>query len=231
MDATGKWATRGVWVTFAAVLAVGCNPITLTSVLLRSEAKVPAQYPLRPKDGPKKEKDAEVKVLVLATMAPGASSEAFAGGDRELTSAIAKKLPEVGKANKETYTVIAPHLLDTFKMQNPNWRSMRAGTIGKRLGADYVVEISLSGLQMYQPGMLNQIYEGRAQVEVTVTATAEAATAEPGRYVHSFAHPGFPRTVDVMPPAQFRLEFLDKLAQDIVFKHVEHKASEGIAAR
>jgi hypothetical protein len=231
MDATGKWAKRGVWTTLAAVIAIGCNPITLPFVLLRTEAKIPAQYPLRPKEGPKHDKDDEIKVLILAGMAPGAVTVEFAGSERELAAAVAKKLPEVGRANKEVYSVIPPHQLDTFKMQNPNWRGMRAAAIGKRLGADYVLEMSVSGLQMYQPGALNQLYDGRAQVSVEVTDTTETTGEPKFRYVHSFSHPGFPRQVDTMPPSQFKLEFLDKLAQDIVFRHIDHKAAEGIAAR
>jgi hypothetical protein len=231
MDATGTWAKRGVWLTLAAVVAIGCNPITLPFVLLRTEAKIPAQYPLRPKEGPKRDKDEEIKVLVLAGMAPGSVTVEFAGAEREVAAAVAKKLPEVGKANKEAFTVIPPHQLDTFKMQNPNWRSMRAGAIGKKLGADYVIELSVSGLQMYQPGTVNSIYEGQAQVAVEVSDTAETTGEPKHRYVHSFRHPGFPRAVDSMPPAQFRLEFIDKLAQEIVFRHVDHKAAEGIAAR
>lgn len=231
MDATGKWAKRGVWLTLAAVLAIGCNPITLPFVLLRTEAKIPAQYPLRPKEGPKRDKDEEIKILVIANMAPGSVSVEFAGIERELASAIAKTLPEVGKENKETYSVIPPSQFDTFKMQNPNWRTMRAGMIGKRLGADYVIEMTVSGLQMYQPGTQNNIYEGKAQVGVDVTDTAASAGATTTPYVVSFAYPGFARPADTMPPAQFKLEFVQKLAQEIVFRHIDHKAAEGIAAR
>jgi len=231
MDATGKWTKRGVWLTLAAVVAIGCNPITLPFVLLRTEAKIPAQFPLRPKEGPKHEKDEEIKVLVLAQTAPGAVMVEFATSERDLAAAIAKKLPEVGKANKEVYTVVPPYELDTFKMQNPNWRGMSARAIGKRLKADYVVEITLSGLQMYQPGALNQIYEGKAQVAVDVTDTTEERGAPKYHYEFTFSHPGFPRPADSMAPSQFKLEFLDKLAQDVVFRHVDHKAAEGIAAR
>lgn len=231
MDATGKWAKRGVWLTLAAVLAIGCNPITLPFVLLRTEAKIPAPYPLRPAEGPKKDKEEEIKVLVLASMAPGSITSEFAGADREVAAAIAKLLPEVGKANKETFTVISQRTLDTFKTQNPNWRSMRAGTIGKRLGADYVIELSLSGLQMYQPGALNNIYEGKAELNVEVADTATTSGESKYRYVQPVLYPGFPKSVDTMPPAQFRIEFVNKLAQVVVFQHVDHKAAEGIAAR
>ncbi|HEX4607072.1 MAG TPA: hypothetical protein VH092_02620 [Urbifossiella sp.] len=228
MDATGKWVKRGVWLTFAAVLTIGCNPITLPFVLLRTEAKIPATYPLRPKEGPKKDKDEEIKVLILASMAPGSTTLEFAGSERELAAAIAKKLPEVAKASKEEFSVIPMGKLDSFKQSNVNWRSMRAGAIGKRLGADYVIELSLSGLQMYQPGSLSSIYEGKAQVTVEVTDTAETSGEVKYHYVHSFGHPGFPRAVDSMPQAQFKLEFIEKLSTDIVFKHVDHKAAEGL---
>ena len=231
MDATGKWAKRGVWLTLAAVLAIGCNPLTLPFVLLRSEAKIEAPNPLRPKEGPKRDKDEEIKVLVVAGLNPGSMTPEFVGIDRDLTTAIAKQLPEVGKENKEKYTVIAPHQLETFKMQNPNWRSMRAGVIGKKLGADYVIEVTVSGLQMYQPGTQNNIYEGRASAAVDVTDTSAPTGDTKYRYVHSFSYPGFPRAADTMPAAQFKLEFVSKLAQEIVFRHVDHKASEGIAAR
>jgi hypothetical protein len=230
MDATGKWARRGVWLTLAAVLAIGCNPITLPFMLLRSEAKIPAQYPLRPKEGPKHDRDEEIKVLILASMSPGSATPDFVGSDRELAAAIARKLPEIGKENKEVYTVISPRQVDTFKTQNPGWKTMSAAKIGKKLGADYVIELSLGGLQLYQPGTNNLLYDGQAQVSVELTDTADP-TAEPKRYVHSFRHPGYPRSADSMPPAQFKLEFMDKLARDLVFYHIEHKAAEGLAAR
>jgi hypothetical protein len=231
MDATGKWTKRGVWLTFAAVMTIGCNPITLTSFLLRSDEKLPAQYALRPKEGPKHDKDAEIKILIMAGMAPGGMTAEFVGSERELASAIAKKLPEVGKANKEVYTVVPPHQFDTFKMQNPNWRTMKAATIGKRLGADYVFELTLSGLQMYQQGALNQIYEGKAQLAVAVTDTTEERGEPKYRYEFTVAHPGFPRPADSMSPSQFKMEFVEKLAQEVVFRHIDHKAAEGIASR
>jgi hypothetical protein len=231
MDASGKWAKRSVWLTLAAVIAIGCNPITLPFVLLRTEAKIPAPYPLRPKDGPKHDKDEEIKILIIAGTAPGGVNAEFVGSERELASAIAKKLPDVGKANKEVYTVIPPHQFDTFKMQNPNWRTMKAATIGKRLGADYVLEMTISGLQMYQPGALNQIYEGKAQLAVAVTDTTEERGEPKFRYEFTAAHPGFPRPADSMSPSQFKMEFLEKLAQEVVFRHIDHKAADGIAAR
>ncbi len=231
MDATGKWAKRGVWLTLAAVLTIGCNPITLPFVLLRTEAKIPAEFPLRPKEGEKKDKEEEIKVLVIASMSPGSMTSEFVGADREVAAAITKLLPEVGKANKETFTVISGRQLDNFKTQNPNWRSMRAGAIGKRLGADYVLELTMSGLQMYQPGSLNNIYEGRAVVNVEVSDPAETSGEPRYRYVHSLTHPALPRSVESMPQQQFRIEFVNKLAQEIVFRHIDHKGAEGIAAR
>src|SRR5205085_7436151 len=107
--------------------------------LLHRNERVPAQYPLKPqedKDGPKKE---EVTVAILVTMQPGAESVEFAGAQRELASLMAKMLPEMAKAGKQKVAVVPVSKVETFKMHNPNWRSMRATEIGKKLGADFVL--------------------------------------------------------------------------------------------
>jgi hypothetical protein len=230
MNGTGKWGRRAVWATLAAVLTIGCNPLTLPFVLLRPEQRLPAEYPLRPKEGEKADKDKEVSVVFLTGMTSGVTYE-FAGADRELATLLAKKLPEQAKASKEKITVIPPAQVDKFKMANPNWKAMHPAAIGKKLGADYVADLTLASMNVYQPGSANLIYEGRAEVSVDVYETATGGNEPKHRYVIPFV---YPRTgmiaVSDKPPSRFKLEFLDQLAQEVVWKHVDHKPTEGIAA-
>src|SRR5437868_4354496 len=145
MNATGKWARRAVWGTLVAVMTIGCSPLTTIAFLFHRDDKLPAQFPLRPKDGPKKDKDAEITVLLICGQRPGgALPYEFTGIDRELTTVLAKRLPEEAKANKEKLTVITPSQFDRYKMKNPNWSRESAVVIGKQLGADYVLDIALS---------------------------------------------------------------------------------------
>ena len=229
MNRTGKWAKRAVWLTLAAVLSFGCSPLTTIGFLMHRNERVPAEVPLKPKEAPDGSKKEEVTVAILISPQPGAASVEFAGAERELASLMAKMLPEMAKGGKQKVAVVAPSKVDTFKMHNPNWRSMRATEIGKKLGADYVLDITLGPVSVYQPGSLKTFYQGKTEAAVEVYDVADPS-AEPRHYVHPFAYPktGF-RDAEEKPMSQFRMEFLTRLARELCLKHVEHAPTIGIA--
>lgn len=228
MNRTGKWAKRAVWLTLAAVLSFGCSPLTTIAFLLHKDDKLPAEYPLKSKDkdAPKKEK---VTVAILTMQHGNGGSLEFAQADRQLASELAKVLPEFAKPTKQQIEVVPPSKVDQFKATNRNWRSMRASEIGKKLGADFVLDISLSNIVIYQPGSANQIYEGRAEVSVDVHDVTDT-TGEPMHYIHPFVYPktGF-RDATSVPLSSFRLQYVGQLARELALKHVEHPPSSGIA--
>jgi hypothetical protein len=230
MAAVQTWAKRGVWLTLAAVLTFGCSPLQTAAFLLHKDDKVPAQYPIRPKDGPKKDKDEELKVLVLTTKGRGVPQE-FAGVDRELASTLAKMLPESAKENKDTLTVIPPAQLDKFKIANPTWRTLHPTQIGQKLGADYVLDVTVSNIGLYQQGSDRQIYEGRAEVDVGLYEVAAGAGEPKHRYTvpHQYPKTGMIAT-DNLPLSQFKQRFLETLALDVIQKHLEHRPADFIAA-
>jgi hypothetical protein len=228
MNRTGKWAKRAVWLTLAAVLSFGCSPLTTIAFLLHKDDKAPAEYPLRPKDkdAPKKE---TITVAILTCQQGSVGDPEFARVDQPLARELAKVLPEYSKSTKQKIEVVAPSKVDQFKANNRNWRAMRASEIGKKLGADFVLDITLSAIVVYQPGSANQIYEGRAEVNVDVYDVNDA-TGEPTHYVHPFLYPkaGF-RDATSVPPSRFKMEYVSQLARELALKHVEHPPSTGIA--
>lgn len=228
MTRTGKWAKRGVWLTLAAVLTIGCNPITLPFVLFRPEPKMPAEYPLRPKEGELKDKDEELNVLLLCHHNPGIAYE-FAGADRELTSMLAKRMEALALESKDTIKVVPPAQVDKFKMANPNWRGLHATAIGKQLEADYVIEIHVGNVNVYQPNSGKQIYEGRAEVTVDVYGVEEGVAEPKHRYILPYTYPktGMIASSDV-PPSRFKQLFLERMALELARKHVDYKAGDGI---
>lgn len=228
---SGRWLKRGVWAALAAVLAVGCNPLTTIGFLLHRDDPLPAPYPLRPKEGEKSKKDEEVKVLVLCGHSPGVAFE-FAGADRELAAMLAKRVPELAKENKDKVAVVPPAEFDKFKAKNPNWRSLDAGKLGKALGADYVMDVTVGNVNLYQPQSGKRVYEGRAEVEVDVyDVTAAPADGPMHKYTHPFV---FPKTgmmvVEDVPVSRFKQMFLERLALELARKHIDYKAGVGIAA-
>ena len=223
----GKWIRRTVWFTLAAIFTLGCNPLATLSFLTNPEPQKPAEYPLVFKDGPKKGKD--VVVALFVSSAPGIGS-VFAGSEGKLASDIAKKLPEMAKENKPKVSVLEPAMVNQFKMKNPNWKLMHPSEWGRKLQVDFVLDIRLDKMSLYQPGSLDQIYEGQADVTVDVY-DVDAGPAEPKwNYVHVFKYPhAGVMAVDMVPQSRFKQDFLENLARELCTKHVAHKEAIGIA--
>jgi hypothetical protein len=228
----GKWACLAVCVAAVAVFSIGCNPLNLAAFMFARDERVPAPYPLVfDKEGPKKDKE-EVVVLLLPQLAPGTTRE-FVTADRELAEKLARALPEMAKDNKEgrKVRVISPTQVDKFKMANPDWRRLSAGEIGEKLGADFVLEIELSQMRLYQPNTgTERIYEGRAEVSVTVYEIGAGGGEFKDRYPLSFAYPTdrMVRSASAVSESEFKKSYLETLARKIALQHVDSKRGIGV---
>ncbi len=227
MDRTGlyRWWRRGVWGVAVLVAAIGCNPLATIAFLTHRDTPVPARYPFFPKDGPKKDK---VVVAVFVNQSAVNSYE-FAGAEDIVASELAKRMPELAKENKRHLEVVPPAKVNEFKRKNPNWKNgISPIAWGKALGADYVLDIHLMKMSLYQPGSQNQLYEGRAEVHVFMYDVHRGG--EPEHYVHAFAFPktGF-RDASSIPVGTFRKAFLERLAIEIAQYHLDYRADSGIA--
>jgi hypothetical protein len=227
----GKWARRAVWGTLLGVAALGCSPLNVISFMFAHDEKVTAAYPLTfGKDSPKKHKD-EVVVLVLPHLAPG-TSPTFFSAERDLAAELARTLPERAKENKDKkkVRVIGPAQVDRFKSTNTNWKALNPGDIGQKLGADFVLDIELSKMRLYQPNAGGErIYEGRADVQVTIYEVGVEGGVRD--YPITFSYPkGTPlgRDGSSMSESEFRKEYILNLAGEITEHHVDHKAPNGL---
>src|SRR5438309_453888 len=130
---TGKWAGRAaVWLTLLGVLAIGCSPLQTAAFIFHRDQKLPAEYPLRPKD---KDKDKELVVLIMTQFSPGQAYDVFSvGAEKELAARMAQDLLECAKADKQKMVVVPQSKLDVFKSKHPEWKAMRPADIGKMLG-------------------------------------------------------------------------------------------------
>ncbi len=228
---TWKWTRRAVWGSFLAVAAIGCNPLQLAGFIFAREDKEPAQKPLRfAKDGPKKDKE-EVVIVLLPRVAPGSGTQ-FATAPSELADKLSRQLPEMAKENKDKdkrkFKVLSQTQVDKFKIANPTWNKMDPSEIGEKLGADFVLEIWLDRMRLYQPGSLNAIYEGRAEVKVSIYEVGTEGMKD--KYEVSFAYPRTGvRSADAVSESTFKGLFLENLATDIANMHVDHKPSDTVA--
>jgi hypothetical protein len=227
MTKTFRWARRAVWGTLAVVLTIGCNPLATIGFLTYKDPVKPAKYPLVTKEGSKKDKE-EITVALFVSQGSGQSFE-FAGAEGTIASEMARAIPDLAKENKQKVKVIPTAQVNKFKMNNPTWKDMHASAWGKALGVDYVLEIHLDKLRLYQPGSLNQLYEGRGEVSVFMY-DVEDGVAEPKYYVHNYLYPKTGvRDATSIPLGAFKKEFLERLAVELAQYHIDHKTSSGIA--
>lgn len=159
---TVRWKFRlTAAMLLATLVGIGCNPLTGAYFLLFGvEDRVPPKFQLA-KGG------SEVTVLVLTSM-PHESKTELLGVERQLAAAMGRRLDEACKTNKEKVSVVPAQKVDEYKSTHPNWKSMTPADIGKRFGADYVLELEVTGMSLYETGSRQRLYRGRCGISMAV---------------------------------------------------------------
>ena len=210
---------RAIWLAFVGVglaSGVGCNPVAASYFLFRGDSKVPAECPLLPKDDKK-----EVSVAVIVT-APNAPVE-FAGVERDLASQINKRMVEQTKDGKIPIKPVDRAKIDKLR-SDPQFAALSAAQIGKKLGADYVIELTVASITLYEPQTGKLFYMGQATIE---GAVYDSATGDQtNKY---FVNPKLESkpTTDVLMQ-QYKTKLLSRMADEVTWKHVPHANDQQI---
>jgi hypothetical protein len=161
----------------------------------------------------------------------------YVSADRDLTEKLAKVLPELAKENKnkKKIRVISPTQVDKFKMANQHWKHLPASEIGTKLEADFVLEIELTQVQLYQPNTpaTEKIYEGHAEIGVNIYEVgAPGGDTLKDHYTFAFSYPrGMPRAASAISVGEFKAQYIENLATEIAKRHIDHKKSDTFSGR
>ena len=223
---TNKWKARLAVCLLAVVTGAGCNPILLLGHLINNEDnKLKADFPLKPL--PTREKE-EVRVLVLTSSPPSDSPE-MVGIDRLLAAEIIPLLERRCLENKEKVVVKKLKLIDDFKRENPNWRSMKPYEIGKQFDADYVIDIEVLSINLFEPGTYRRLMRGRAQVSVAAYDMSKPLPDPVYNTEFNDVYPGAAEvSVDDEPYSTFRQKFVKHLAARLVLPFSAHSSRQKI---
>jgi hypothetical protein len=220
---------RRLWIglLLAGVLSTGCNPLTTAfymAHIMGMEHNVQPEFPLTSADT---EKDKEVKVVILSYSSLETRPE-FLRVDYELAGIIAKRVQDQAKKNKEKITVVPPSKVQKFKDDHPNWKALGAEEVGKHFEADYVIDLAIEQISLYEPGSRNTIFRGHANISLAVIDLAKP-DEDPQRKEYTCEYPPS-RPIPVDPGstsvAQFRLAFLNHVGTDIAWMFVAHPLDE-----
>lgn len=199
-----------------AAAGAGCSPTALMMLTEKDGGRIQPDCPL-----PAKGENKTVTVAILPSADPGVSGE-FIGAEREVAVALGKKLVEgSAKASKPVRPIQVVELpkVEKYLAAHPEWRTLSGGTIAKQLGADYLIDMRVSRMSMYDPTFGTETFVGRAEVVVAVYDADEPDSALyniPPHTSHQPARSGSGSS------SQYRQWFVDRLATELSWRYVPH---------
>jgi len=214
-----KPLTRGRIVAAILLLIVasfGCNPLLLPMQLLNLNKTRPSEYGFYEKARKAKDKK-DIKIAVLTYRGRGLSPE-YIGAERTLTTLFVAALKAGFAQNKERVTIVPTAEVEKFKQKNDDWRAMEPHEIGAKLGVDFVVDVELASLSLYEPGS-RLLFRGHCEIPLRVMdSDPNSETPEFFAHPYSTDYPGSGVTVPAdqdMNADKFQNQFLTKVATEL----------------
>jgi hypothetical protein len=201
-----------------ALVCNGCNLMALPFFLSGMEPMHEPKCKLASED-----KNKVVKVVVLASAGLETRPE-FMRVDRELASMCVQHLQDGFLKNKERVTFLPIHRIEKYKDEHANWRSMSATEIGQHFKADYVINMEINSITLYEPGSSNTLYRGRVAVSIDVVNVHKSEDGPIYREEYTCEYPRArgPVPADGGNAAQFRQQFLSVVARELSWRFLAH---------
>ncbi|HTU92104.1 MAG TPA: hypothetical protein VMF69_18620 [Gemmataceae bacterium] len=213
------WSRRMIpWSLGSLLLLAGCN-FPYNMYFLMPEDKDHAELKRLAAEDRKK----EVKVVLWTYMGLDPREE-FIQADRHLAAMLAEEIRRLSEENKDKVTVVKPSLVEQYKSRHPNWQSLEPEQVGHDFKADYVINLEIGKLSLYEPNAYQQLYRGQTQILVSVVEVEH-----PDDVAHKEFNDRYPNdatgsldTYD-LPATAFRDKFLQHVAKRLALYFVDHK--------
>jgi hypothetical protein len=224
-NAKQAMGTKKVLFVFCLAAGVVCFGLAGCSFpqclyFLMPEAKDSAELTrLAGKDGRK-----EATVVLWAYMTNFNPSEEFIQADRHLAASLAEEIHRLSEENGEKVTVVKPNLVEQYKSKHPNWRSLEPTEIGHDLKADYVINLEINKLLLYEPHTGQQLYRGQAEISVSVFDMKNPDDVATKEFNDRYPNEARGCTDNFDEPWQaFREKFFHHLSKRLAFYFVNHQ--------
>ena len=151
----------------------------------------------------------------------------FAAIDRQLPGLIARQMMTDTKDEKHPIVVIEQAKLDKWKQTSgADIRTVSPAVVGKQLGADYVIDVTVNSMSVFQPELAREFCKGKASVDVVVFDCSQA-DKKLQEYTHNSTQPE--RSTGAMSPKDYAKWFTERLGKEIAFRHIPSDSNERLA--
>jgi hypothetical protein len=201
------------------LVLAGCSfPQNLYFIL--PEDKDPAECKRLVGEKGKKE---PVKVVLWTEMSLDPREE-FIQADRHLAVKLVEEIHRLSEENHEKLDIVKPNLVEQYKSSHPNMQAVDLEKVGHDFKADYVIDLEILELSLYERGANQQIYRGQTRIGVSVLDMKH-----PDDIKYKEFNDRYPTEArgDMTPfeltPTAFREKFLEHVAKRLAFFFVDHK--------
>jgi hypothetical protein len=165
----------------------------------------------------------EVKVVLWTYMSLDPREE-FIQADRALAAKLAEEIRRLSAENKEKVTVVKPNLVEQYKSRHPNWQALNLEQIGHDFKADYVINLEIDKLSLYEPNATETLFRGYAHIHVSVMDVNAPDDKQEKEFTDHYPTEGRGRfDAFDMEPSLFREKFLEHLARRLSYYFVDHQ--------
>jgi hypothetical protein len=215
----------GRWIVPAALLAVcGCDLGSMYYFLAPEPKTEPEMRRIAAED---KTKESRVVVLVSAQY-PDFTRPELIQADRQLAECLARQLQKQCADNDERVVIVAPRKVEDFKSSHPNWKTMEPREVGRAFKADYVIDVEIGAIGLYEKGSVNQLFRGSIELQVSLI-DVNHPDASPEQRPEHYDYPSEARGAQPAfdsNPAEFRQLFLDYVGKRLAWKFTGHRPRE-----
>ena len=203
------------------VAASGCTPGSLGYLLRDTKAK--PEHPL-----PAVKDKKEITVLIIGSRSQNLGMDPmFAAIDRQLPGLIARQMMTDTKDEKHPIVVVEQAKLDKWKQTSgADIRTVSPAVVGKQLGADYVIDVTVNSMSVFQPELAREFCKGKASVDVVVFDCSQT-DKKLQEYTHNSTQPE--RSTGAMSPKDYARWFTERLGKEIAFRHIPSDSNERLA--
>jgi len=205
----------GLWVALflgSSGLIIGCNPQTLNFLLMPFvDDREPPKCKLTSPD--KK----EVTVAIVTTFASLETRPEMLPIEFELSDRLAAEMRKLAKDTKEKIKFVPTSKVRSLMNQEASG-SMSRKEIGQKLKADWVINLEINSISLYEKGSFNQLFRGKTEISITCIDVNEASNeGSPFQEIYPREYPGARGPIDAGNSSllEFRAQFLNVLAQEI----------------
>lgn len=214
-------SVRAVLAGLLVAASAGCTPGSL-GYLLRDTKKMP-EHPLPPIKDKK-----EITVLIIGSKAQHLGMDPmFATVDRQLPGLIARQMMADTKDEKHPIVAVEQAKLEKWKQTSgKDIRTVSPSVVGKELGADYVIDVTVNSMSIFQPELAREFCKGKASVDV-VAYDCTQPDKKLREYSINSDQPE--RSTGAMPPKDYARWFTERLAKEIAFRHIPSDPNDKLA--